>query len=200
LKNSKNTTVTKILISGTFSTGKTTLARALTRELRERHVEVSLTSETARYCPYPLNKNQSFETSLWLTTEQMRREIEMTIEKPNIVICDRGIPDILSHALTISVKSKEDAKALETIRKIMILWAPTYNHIFWAKINPEKSILEDELRVLDTRYQSQLEQSIIKVFEELNINPFILPDKTIDRLDLIISELSRNDLIRSQNV
>jgi predicted ATPase len=189
--------ITKILISGTFSTGKTTLARAVTRDLREHRAKVSLISETARYCPYPLNKNQTFETSLWLMTEQMRREIEMTIEKPSIIICDRGIPDILSHALTIPIRSEQDFSTLKTMKTIMSSWAPTYDRVYWAKIDHEYNIIRDELRISDDVYQLQLEETIKKVFEELNINPTVLPTIILDRINKIMSETS---LVRNQNV
>lgn len=172
----------KVLISGSFSTGKSGFASALARELTDKGVTSMLIPEVARTCPYPLNKAQTIETSMWLTSQQIKVEIEAEHTKPEIVICDRGLPDILSHALTVYNKAR-DARLFDVMISIMKSWSSTYDLVLWSKIDPEIPILGDSLRLTDDAYRRRLQRMAQIAFALLDLQIVELPNSVMERLN-----------------
>jgi hypothetical protein len=85
----------KILVSGTFSTGKTTFDQDLRTELGRRGVSCVATVEASRSCLFPLNKRQDLAGSLWLFGECVRNESLAAAEGARVIVCDGGPPDSL---------------------------------------------------------------------------------------------------------
>jgi predicted ATPase len=176
----------KILISGAFGTGKSTLVRLACAALRGTGIEVSALGETPRKCPYALNYDQTTLASAWLIGEQIRAEVEALISSAGVLICDRGIPDIVSH--TTSLTTEEPQAPLDVITALGSGWAKTYDLVFWAKLDPTLPIEADELRLPDKNYQAFLEAHIGRAFEALQLNPVVLPRANEERVDTVVRE------------
>lgn len=84
----------KFLFTGTFDSGKTTLASEF-----EADPGVCVVREVARDL---LRSNPDLASDLMFNAlsfaEQIRREKEAEASKPSLIICDRGVLDILAYA------------------------------------------------------------------------------------------------------
>lgn len=144
----------KILVTGPFSTGKTTLVDALEPALRFRGLSVIRLEDAARSCPFPLNKAQTDEASTWLATTQVSRELSATAMAPNIILCDRGVPDILAHQEELRESGK--GALFESMRPFLEQWSKTYDTVLATLVDSNISPIADGLRLADAEYRAKL--------------------------------------------
>ena len=145
----------KILITGAFSTGKTTLVGKISDALKKADQRVSVLDDLARSCPFPLNQDQNFVSSVWLVTTQISRELESTTGTADYLLCDRGTPDILSHWAESQLEnSPVDHLPLMSFAKE---WINTYDVVLYCALNPEIEIVPDGLRSTDEAFRSRLD-------------------------------------------
>lgn len=88
----------KFLFTGTFDSGKTTLASEFEADPAVcviREVARDLLRSNPDLASDPMFNSLNF-------TEQIRKEKEAEISKPYLVICDRGILDVLAYATVFS--------------------------------------------------------------------------------------------------
>ncbi|BCB84273.1 ATP/GTP-binding protein [Phytohabitans suffuscus] len=178
----------RLLITGTHSTGKTTLVTALTRLYRDQKV-VAL-SEGARQCPFELNQSQNDLSTTWLLATQIKTEIEATTQSDaRLVICDRGVPDILSyHLATVGkVPSGLESLALE--------WLAGYDHILLARPDKARSMTPDELRVNDARFRDEVQATIERLVFDFGTSVDVLPDDMSQRIDMTADHLATKGLL-----
>ena len=180
---------TKALVSGAFATGKTTLVRGLVNRFCQERINAVEIVDCARKCPFPLNRDQTLIASAWLIGEQIRSETAATRTNPHVILCDRGVPDILSHTFQNRPHQERQSTLLNIIQDLALAWSKTYDLVFWATIDPKNPIQEDELRITDKQYQADLQHSLRKAFSALRIAPVKLPRKTEDRIDTIIKRV-----------
>ncbi len=176
-------TAKKILVSGAFATGKTTLCNRVADRLVSEGRSVTILSETPRRCPFALNKDQTPLASAWLLGEQIRSEVEVVVSEPELVICDRGIPDIVSHTTILEVAGRRDQDLKTSLLDLARSWCRTYDIVFWALLDPHEQIESDGVRVADKRYQEFLEASIEEAFRLLSLSPLILPGANAERVE-----------------
>lgn len=107
----------KILLTGTTTTGKTTLLNAFSRKnaelqkLAHPHKKIILIPEVAeevlRQRP-GLEKDPQFQDILF--EQQVHREIAAETQHPDFIICDRGVLDILAHSALFGHEIKQEWK------------------------------------------------------------------------------------------
>lgn len=180
----------KILITGAFATGKSTLCEMLEKEFRLLGLSSSLLSGVPRNSPFALNKKQTHLASSWLVGEQIRLEVFHSTKAKNILICDRGIPDIISHTIILKT-DKRDEKLFKILLKIAKEWSKTYDLIFWAKLNLKFAIPKDGIRIPKKKYQIELEDSIKKTFRLLDIDYIEMPSDTVERKKFVIEKVKK---------
>jgi hypothetical protein len=95
---------------------------------------------------------------MWLLAWQMSKEkLAVSMVPPrSILICDRGVPDILAHNLEATsrgsgLKNPDALKAAEE-------WSTTYDMSFFSLINEGIPIEPDGLRITDPKYRKALEE------------------------------------------
>jgi hypothetical protein len=97
-------------------------------------------------------------TTLWLLAWQISKEktAQNLCPKGTVLICDRGIPDILAHNLEADARgsSLTDSSALETAQD----WCSTYDLSFFSEVDAAIAIEEDGVRVADASYRQKLEE------------------------------------------
>jgi len=175
----------KALITGPFSTGKTTLVQAVARELRKRNITVEIVPDVARSCPLPLNMDQTDDASIWLASRQLNNEIEATERGAKVVLCDRGIPDILAHHLDI--KGRKETPIFDEMWNFLFRWISRYDIIFFSSIDDKILPENDGLRLADAVYRKNLEQNAYNILEKSN---FVgLPVDTNSRIKECLSLL-----------
>lgn len=146
----------KVLVTGPFSTGKSTVVAGLADGLTAGRIGVAVLPDAARNCPLPLNERQTEEASLWLIATQIANEIEACSRELEVVLCDRGIPDIVAH--------HEEAGGLKpsvhfaAIVPFLIEWCGTYDLILASTIDDSLPVVGDGLRVVSEEYRRKLGQ------------------------------------------
>ncbi|WP_411958715.1 AAA family ATPase [Paracoccus homiensis] len=148
----------KILITGAYSTGKSTLTEEVSKLLREDGLSVLVLSDSSREINLPLNKNQGHDTTLWLLSWQISKErlSQALSEVYQVVICDRGIPDILAHNLEAG--SRGQGVRSEIALQKALDWCSSYDLSFLSTIDDRIPVKEDGVRVTDPGYRRQMEE------------------------------------------
>lgn len=89
----------KIALVGTHCAGKTTtlLASGAAAKIHGQLDNVTVLQETARGCPYAINTEGTFETSVWILFHQILAELEAH-RKWKHIITDRSVYDEIIYA------------------------------------------------------------------------------------------------------
>ncbi|NML43472.1 AAA family ATPase [Ramlibacter sp. G-1-2-2] len=86
-------------IAGTHSTGKTTFVQNVLQLAREHQLSAAVVSDTATRCRdagFPILKDHTFESTLWIMTSVVKAELEAGL-RAELVIVDRPVPDALGY-------------------------------------------------------------------------------------------------------
>jgi hypothetical protein len=170
----------KVLISGAFATGKSTLCRLLVKRVSDAGISAATVGEIPRRCPFALNREQTPLASAWLIGEQIRSEVEASVGTHRLLVCDRGLPDIVSHSIGLELDER-NRQLNDVLIAIARTWSKTYDLVFWATVDPDRPIEDDGARVVDKQYQLLLEERIGSAFHSLSLHPLRLPREIEDR-------------------
>ncbi|MBE1502741.1 hypothetical protein H4696_009841 [Amycolatopsis lexingtonensis] len=175
--------VTKVLLSGSFSTGKTSTLSLLHEALEHRGVPSVVRLEPARHCPLSLDLHQDVDTARWLMGDLIREESEL-VSRPGlrVVLCDGGPPDILVHT-----PGHPDPEA--TLLGLARSWQPTYDFVFWARPDIAQPIAADDVRVVDEGYRQRIDTALPAAFDTLSVTSHQLPHRGTDRVAVILKQL-----------
>lgn len=173
----------RVLICGAYSTGKTTIVQKVATHLCAQGLRVTICPDVARACPFPLNRQQSVSTTMWLAAMQIRAEIEAGAGNADVVCCDRGLPDILSHHVVDGI---DDANGLtRAFVTYARAWAASYHAVFRSCIDPHVSIAADGLRLTDEAYRRALDDAMTGVLKVCRVDAEDLPHEPEARTALI---------------
>lgn len=188
----------KVIVTGAFSTGKTSLVDALSTDLVDRGLTVATVPDVARDCSVPLNADQTEDATLWLLATQIAHEIEAAFGPEMVMLCDRGVPDVLAHHLDLA--SSDKAGWADLLKPFLDSWLSTYDLILFSRIDERIPIASDGLRTEDSAYRTRLDQLAHRVLFGL-ANVEELPSESTQRLryarEAIVRSLSLPDFSAS---
>lgn len=157
----------KYAFVGTHGAGKTTLVHALRdrflRDFPEQKIEV--VDEVARSCPFPISDKESGSKSLpntymWITCEQIQKEMEAKFKKPDYILCDRSV---------IDPQMYYDGYIDDTIdlmQDVSGIWnAEQYDKIFFLYTEENARIVDDNRRCLDLEFRDKINYNFLKYFD-----------------------------------
>jgi hypothetical protein len=124
-------------------------------ELCKRH-SVAVVPDVARECPFSLNTAQGEDATLWLLTKQVSNELEISRNRPDVVLCDRGVPDILAHLEEAKTRGVISIR-LDSLKPFLFEWCKSYDLVFVSRIDIEIPTAADSLRVPDDSFRAQME-------------------------------------------
>lgn len=150
-----------MIITGAFSTGKTSLADSLADALIKSGLTVTRVPDMARHCPAPLNSGQTEDASLWLLTTQIAREIGTALGPEQVMLCDRGVPDVLAHHFEVRARYGDGRVGLPG--QFLDSWLGTYDLILFSRVDEAVPILPDGLRTGDAAYRTMLDSYAARV-------------------------------------
>ena len=182
--------VKRILFTGAFSTGKTSAVNHISDSLASLGNATSIVTDLARTCPFPLNHNQSSSTTCWLIHKQIANELESTLEDVEIVLCDRGLPDILSHWLHKSGSLYGGDQAITELLPVAKRWSSLYDRIYLSRIDERLTPQADGLRVSDAQYRDELQSCLLQTLNSLKLPFQTLPYGLNERTRFVLDELS----------
>ena len=87
----------KIAIFGTHGSAKTTLVYKLAAFLKMSNKNVTVIHEAARQFPFLINTDVIYQTTLFVVTSQITKEIKAEAEGFEVLICDRTPSDAFFH-------------------------------------------------------------------------------------------------------
>ncbi|EGQ7920092.1 AAA family ATPase [Vibrio parahaemolyticus] len=177
----------RILITGVFGTGKTSLIEQLSNKLNSLGKRVKVVSEVARICPFNLNKEQTMISTSWLVMAQIENEILFSKENHDYdyVIFDRGIPDIIAHTKILTKSSNDDELYIRKLEELGKASLFSFDYIFLSKRSDNFKIQVDGMRVDDEAYQKSLEEIHIGYLENGNASYIALVENNNDRVEQI---------------
>jgi hypothetical protein len=152
--------VPRIVIVGSFSTGKTTLAEAAAR-----HLEVPLLPEVAREVAalgFKLDKDATPEVETLIFLKQVYNELT----HPDF-IGDRSLIDVMAYAgwvLDNQPRRPESALWQECERLAEVHLRSQYTHVFYLPI--EFPIVPDGLRPLDPAFQREIDERMLALLHD----------------------------------
>jgi len=181
----------KILVCGAFATGKSTLCRSVASRVSAAGRDTVYLHEVSRRCPLPLNEAQTPLASAWLMGEQVRCEAYAGSQAVDLILCDRGVPDILSHTVVLRNLGEPEDELRRALVEMGRAWAATYALAFWARLDPCRDIADDGVRIQSKEYQALLEHSIEEAFRLIGMAPVELPSEDGERVDMVCSYLQK---------
>jgi len=157
----------KVSITGSHSTGKTTLASAVTKILRERGIKsVGFINEVARRVialGFPLNQDatiHSYLNYIWFQLKEERERVE------KYVISDRSLVDLLGYIRTNNDTSipKYFVSMLEEL-----LWCESACFDLYCYLPIEFPLEIDNVRPSDVEYQKAVDTNILQILQDYRL-------------------------------
>ena len=177
----------KILITGSFSTGKTSTIHSLRKELRNNGYRTVVVPEVARKCPLPLNRQQDYNSCLWLLHQQSADEIACQRHDTEFVICDRGVPDIYSHYLETKDRLGKLPNPIDLLNTYLVAWCLGYDITFFSSIDESIKAKKDAIRLADDDFRHEMQQRLRDALRILNVHYLELPFGYENRVKFILN-------------
>lgn len=129
-----------VAVTGTHSTGKSTFLDQLEAELQAKGITVGRVADKATDCRdagFPILKDHTFESTLWIMSSVIRGELEAS-QNAAVVLVDRPVSDALAYleaALDSTGRSiaEQDRHYLYSLAR---LHSPRYHLFFRTVLDP----------------------------------------------------------------
>ena len=169
----------KVLLTGTTTSGKTTLIDNLKKKSIPGILYIE--EEARRF----LEENPGIEKDPrlqdFLFQRQVSAEQEAVRSGARIIVCDRGVPDNIAHALLFGQPIKDEWRT----------WGRTYDQVLLfnsADINYQQPT-ELQMKIDPNRdwakYRSDLDIHILKALQECGLSHFLLEGTIENRVSII---------------
>lgn len=158
----------KVAFTGAQGVGKTTILEA-TKKLLEAdgHKAVAL-PELIRECPYPADKDSTFNTQLWVSAHTIMRETDLS-ETADFVLVDRPITDIAVYAELVKANKGLTEPQETLLREIVNSWKHTYQVFFHITVPLDqwkRRDIDDGFRSTDEGVYKFLAEGFARVVPE----------------------------------
>jgi nicotinamide riboside kinase len=175
--------ICKVLLTGTTSCGKTTLINSLKSQ---NNGDIVFVEEEARKF-LELNPHLERDPQLqdYLFARQVEAEQNASLSANRIVICDRGVPDNIAHALMFR----------QPIKPEWVEWAQTYDIVLALNPSDINYDMPTELQLsIDPsrnwgEYRMLLDEFIFKALEVCQLKYQVLSGTVEGRLQHLTKEI-----------
>jgi hypothetical protein len=150
----------KVAFSGTHCSGKTTTIKKLQKRLARLGVDATCVFEVIRNCPYTINEAGTERTEVWVMSQQILAELNITAK---VALLDRCIFDNLSYAEWSCQRGKLPKEVFEFLNSVAFGWAQLnpYSLIFVLEPLP---LVGDGVRSTSRKYQWEIHDIMSKLF------------------------------------
>lgn len=166
----------RISISGTHSTGKTTLLNSVINSIDSKHI--GCIPEIARILiskGFKLNQDITEYGIINYITEYLRYE---RVIQSDIVVSDRSLIDLLAYVKTNN-SPKIRQKYVDLIEEVVFEESKRFNCYIYIPI--EFQLVLDNVRPTDISYQKQVDNTFLQLFKFYHINPVIVTGSVEER-------------------
>ena len=174
----------RIGIGGSHSTGKTTFLNSLEARLERSNLRIHRVRDVAtnaRDIGFPILTEHTFESTLWIMAEGIRREAEATLTH-DIIFIDRPVFDALGYfkaAMDISGR-EADTREMEELRAIAFAHLGAYNLVFRTELNPTVALGND--RDTNEEFRQAAANQIKTILEEMSPSVKILTTSNVEQM------------------
>lgn len=130
----------KIGVAGSHSTGKTTFVSKITSLIEGARLRVGRVNDLAtraREQGFPILRNHTYESTLWIMAECMRQEAELSLSA-DVILVDRPVLDALGYlraALSVSGRSI-NLHRLDALERIAEAYSSDYDVMVVTSLDP----------------------------------------------------------------
>ena len=187
----------RIAVFGTHGAAKTTLVYKLASYLKMKDKNVTVIHETARQSPFPINTDVVYQTTLYVVTSQVQKELKAEAEGFDISISDRTPSDAFIYINHLN-RGNNLTKSLEDF---CFEWIKEYNVLIYLEPAEGFKISEDGVRAVDSEYQKLIRddfRALVKNVEEKfedKINIIKADSNQIfdeDQCDILLEKINRS--------
>jgi len=139
----------RIAVFGTHGAAKTTLVYKLAAFYKMNDKNVTVIHETARQCPFPINDKTVYQTTLYVVSSQLKKELEAEAEGFEIAISDRTLSDAFIYINFL----KRDNNLTKSLQDFCLEWIKQYDMLVYLEPTPGFTITKDGKRACDASYQ-----------------------------------------------
>ena len=170
----------KIAFSGSHGTGKTTSVFRVSHEYKMSHPELTVCpfNEVARECPMSINLKSTFESQMWIFTNQIAKEIEFC-NRYDLVVCDRTVIDCLAYCKVFGMNA-----LFEMLYHTGEDWVRTYDSIYFNTIEKNPYNFEDGKRMdsgegvgegnliicSGNDIRQQVEKELLSIYDDMDVD------------------------------
>ncbi|MCX6250173.1 MAG: AAA family ATPase [Bacteroidetes bacterium] len=184
----------RVSLSGTFSTGKSTLVKKLALLLDSKQVmKYYIINEVARKVlqqGYKLDKEANIESYLFYIFLQLQEE--RIGSQFDILISDRTLIDLLAY---VRVNNDQTIPLMFTKLLQEIIWRGKQYFTHYCYIPIEFLPVDDGVRCIDIDYQKLVDLELTKIFNELSINPIIIKGDLDKRIDTVYEVIKKDQVL-----
>lgn len=155
-----------VSVAGTHGTGKTTLAYSICTFLKKNNISAVVLDERARECPFPINKDATNETQVWLIASHIKKELEL-MSKYNIVISDRCVLD--SYVYGTSLDLGEDTCFKKLLDYCVCHIKKYYKRLYLLDPVSYNYCIDDGVRSIDSKWRLEIHELFKKLFTDNGI-------------------------------
>ncbi|WP_063832937.1 AAA family ATPase [Labrenzia sp. DG1229] len=130
----------KIGVAGSHSTGKTAFVAKMWNAIEDTGLRVARINDLATRAlelGFPILRNHTYESTLWIMAECMRQEAELSLSA-EVVLVDRPVLDALGYlkaALSVSGRSI-DHRRLDALERIAEVHSSDYDVMVVTSLDP----------------------------------------------------------------
>ncbi len=142
----------RIAIFGTHGAAKTTLVYKLAAYFKMNDKNVTVIHETARQSPFPINTDVVYQTTLFVVTSQVQKELKAEAEGFEIAISDRTPSDAFIYLNHL----QRDNSYTRSLELFCLEWIKQYNTLIYLEPTEGFALTADGTRATDTSYQKAI--------------------------------------------
>ena len=170
----------KIAVFGTHGAAKTTLVYKLAAYYKMLDKNAIVIHETARQSPFPINTDAVYQTTLFVVTSQIKKELEAEAQGFDIAISDRTPSDAFVYINHLE-RDNLYTRSLETF---CMEWIKKFHALIYLEPSEGYAISEDGTRATDENYQKLIRDDFRLLVEDIE-------EKYKDSITLIKAESSQ---------
>lgn len=182
----------RIAVTGTHSTGKTTLVRRLEMELRDQGVTVARTggsiAQAAADRGFPKMRAQTAATTEWIIATGVAAELEAGLHA-DVVLVDRSVIDPLAYWLAALEYRGETPAAADEAHLGRVVFAHLRGYHLLLATRLDRAVPRGEHRDRDLTYRAMVADHITRLLADV---PDSTPWQVVEN-----TEASHQDAIRA---
>ena len=153
----------KIAIFGTHGAAKTSLVYKLAAYFKMQDKNVTVIHETARQSPFPINADVVYQTTIFVVTSQIKRELQAEAEGFEIIICDRTPSDAFVYLNHL----ERDNEYTQSLELFCLEWIKQYDILIYLEPTEGFTITSDGIRACDADYQKAIRDDFRLMLEDI---------------------------------